>query len=382
MTPDPSPSSSSLTVAEINSRSERKRFITFPWSIYKKDPFWVPPLIRERLTFLNPRRNPFFRQAETALFLAYRGKKVVGRISASLDFAYNSFHGEKTAFFGFFEAIEDYEVAAGLLERAVRWARERNVDTLRGPCSFTTNHECGLLVDGFGSLPFLMMSYNPPYYADFLDRFGFRKAMDLYAYRVTEEDIPRRLGGIVERIRQRSNVEVRSLRMKAFDEEVRLIREIYNQAWSRNWGFVPLSEEEFRFMAKTMKPLVDPDILLIAFIAGKPVAFSLSLPDINLALKHTNGRLFPLGLLKLWWHGRRIPRVRVITLGVVPEYQKLGLDALLYWESYRIGTGKGYREGEMSWILENNVMMNRAAEMLGGTRKKTYRIYDFPLRDR
>jgi len=224
-----------------------------------------------------------------------------------------------------------------------------------------------------------MMPYNPPYYAEFLERFGFRKAKDLYAYQLTERGLSPRLGAVVERIRQRSGAEVRPIRMRAFAEEVRMIRDIYNQAWSRNWGFVPLSEAEFQFVARSMRPLVDPDLLLIVSIAGVPVGFSLILPDINPALKQANGRLFPLGFLKLWWHSRRVSKVRIITLGIIPKYQKLGLDALLYWESYRRGSAKGYREGEMSWVLEDNLMMNRASELLGGTRTKIYRIYDFPL---
>ena len=372
----------SLIISEVQTRSDRDSFITCPWAFYKDDPYWIPPLIEERRTFLDPRRNPFFDHAKVALFLARRGKKVVGRISASVDSAHNSFHEEKTAFFGFFETIKDYDVARELLERATDWARSQGMDQLRGPCSFTTNHECGLLVEGFQAFPSLKMPYNTPDYAGFLEKFGFKKTKDLYAYRLTDQGISPRLGAVVERIRQRSGAEVRPIRMKAFDEEVQIIRNIYNQAWSRNWGFVPLSEAEFKFVASSMRPLVNPDLLLIVSIAGEPVGFSLILPDINPALKRANGRLFPLGFLKLWWYGRRISQVRVITLGIIPKYQKLGLDALLYWESCCRGGEKGFREGEMSWVLEDNLMMNRAAELLGGQRTKTYRIYDLPLRNR
>lgn len=371
-----------LVISEVQSRSDRACFIACVWSFYKDNPYWIPPLLRERRIFFDPRRNPFFDHAKVSLFLARRGREVVGRIAASVDFTHNSFHGEKTAFFGFFESIEEYDVAASLLERAVAWARERGMDRLRGPCSFTTNHECGLLVEGFNAFPSLMMPYNPPYYSDYLEKFGFKKAKDLYAYHLTDQNISPRLGSVVERIRQRRGIEVRPIRMRAFAEEVRIIRDIYNQAWSRNWGFVPLSDAEFQFVARSMRPLVDPDLLLIASIAGEPVGFALILPDINPALKRANGRLFPLGFLKLWWYGRRISQVRVITLGIIPKYQKLGLDALLYWESCRRGGEKGYWEGEMSWVLEDNLMMNRANELLGGARTKTYRIYDLPLLNR
>jgi len=249
-----------------------------------------------------------------------------------------------------------------------------------GPANFSTNHEVGMLIEGYDSPPFLMMTYNQPYYNDFVERFGLKKAKDLIAYRIDRQaDIDPRLRRVAERVRTKEGVVFRSLNIKDFDAEVERLNDVYNQAWSKNWGFVPMSREEFRHMAKDMKQIVDPDLVFIAEVDGKPVGFSLTLPNINQALIFTDGRLFPTGLIKLLWHTKvknKIDSVRIITMGIVPEYQKRGLDTLFYLETFDVGSSKGYRWAEMSWVLEDNVLMAKAIEYMGGEAYKTYRMYE------
>jgi hypothetical protein len=263
--------------------------------------------------------------------------------------------------------------------------RARGVEIIRGPMNPSTNYECGLLVEGFDLDPMVMMTYNPHYYAELLEGYGMKKAMDLYAYDIAESyfDHSNKLQRVADRLRKRSNIRVRTVNMKDFKNEVEIVRCVYNDAWSRNWGFVPMSEEEFDHLAKDLKQIVDPRVVLIAEQVtedekSRPVGFMLAVPDINRALKKINGRLLPFGLLKLLWYSRKLGAIRVITMGGIIEFQNLGIGSILLDEIYRRGPAAGYFVGEMSWVLENNVMMNRAAEMVGGRRTKTYRIYEMP----
>jgi GNAT superfamily N-acetyltransferase len=301
---------------------------------------------------------------------------------AILNHAHNEFHNERAGFFGFFEVENDVETSTALLDAARAWLRARGAEVIRGPVNPSTNYECALLVEGFDFDPAVMMTYNPPYYAELLETYGMKKAMDLYAYDIAESYFihSNKLQRVAERLRQKSNIRVRAVNMKDFKNEVAIVRQVYNDAWSRNWGFVPVSEEEFDHLAKDLKQIVDPRVAMIAEQqnedGAKPVAFFLAVPDINCALKKLNGRLLPFGLLKLLWHSRKLSSIRVITMGVVRELQSIGIGAVFLDEIYRRAPAAGYITGEMSWVLENNVMMNRASDLIGGRRSKTYRIYE------
>ncbi|MGE0614376.1 MAG: N-acetyltransferase family protein [Bacteriovoracia bacterium] len=373
---------------QVISKQEWNDFIDLPWKIYKGDANWVPPLKIAVRDVLNVNKNPFFKHATMYPLVAYRGSEVVGRIVGVIDEAHNKFHDEKTAFFGFFEAIDDQKLADQMLQAVTKWAAEWGMTTLRGPMNPSTNHECGLLVEGFDDPPSVMMTYNPPYYGKLFEGFGLAKSKDLYAYAIDSRIVKfsERLVAHAERLKSKSNVKFRTVNMRDFEKEVDRIIEIYNDAWEKNWGFVPMNEEEFRHMAKEMKPIVNPELFLFAEVDGKPVAFGLGLPDVNQAIKTIpDGKLFPTGIFKLLWNlkgpGRRktMSRARVLTLGIKKEYQKYGLGPLLYLEFLKRSPAQGMPMGEASWILEDNVPMNKALEAMDAKKTKTYRIYDKPL---
>jgi hypothetical protein len=336
---------------------------------------------------LNVEKHPFYRTSEVEMFLAERDGRAVGRIMAILNRAHNEFHRENAGGFGFFEVAEDIEAATGLLDAARRWLGQRGAQVMRGPFNPSTNYECGLLVEGFDSDPVIMMTYNPPYYADFLERCGLRKAMDLYAYFIDYESFlqSEKLRRVADRTRSKNRLTLRTVNLKDFANEVERLRRVYNDAWSDNWGFVPVTREEFVHLAKDLKQIVDPKIVYIAERSeeGSPepraVGFFLAVPDLNQALKKAKGRLLPLGILKLLWHSRKIRSIRIITMGSIKELQNLGVAAMFYDEIYRKVPEHHYTTGEMSWILESNTLMNRSAELLGGKRYKTYRIYETAL---
>lgn len=373
-----------VQVTPVRGGAELTAFIRLPYSLYKGDSNWVPPLEMERRDFLNPKKNPFFEFGEVELFLARRGGQVVGRIAAVKDPRYNEFHGTKWGFFGLFECVNDVGVARALLSTAERWARERGFETLVGPMSFSTNAECGMLVEGFERPPAVMMPYNPPYYPSLLESCGFTKAKDLYSWELSASTPPpEKVVRIAEKLREREGVRVRHVRLDDFANEVQRIKGIYNSAWEKNWGFVPMTEAEFDQLAKDMKAIVRPELLLIAEVKGEPVAFSMTLPDANEAFKAANGRLttfgLPIGLVKLVLASRRIRRLRLITLGIKEGFRRRGLDAILYLDTIRTAKALGYEGGEIGWTLEDNHLVNRAIESMGGKKSKTYRIYERPL---
>jgi GNAT superfamily N-acetyltransferase len=376
--------SRAIEIKPVKTGAELARFLKLPESIYAGNPCWVCPLLVERKEFFDRGKNPFFDTAEVALFLALQDGIPVGRISAHISRPYNEYHREKTGFFGFYESIDEFAVAEALFRTAAEWVRERGMDRLRGPMNFTTNHELGLLLDVFDRPPVIMMPYNPEYYVGLFEKFGLVKAMDLYAYYGTDDQpIPERVKRVIERVKQRSGCTIRPIDFGNFSREAAAIKNIYNGAWADNWGFVPMSGAEFDFTAKDMKKIADPELILIAEDAGRPVGFSMALPDFNQVLIRLNGRLLPFGLFKLLWLTKVrhvIDGVRVLTMGILPEYRRRGLDNIFYYETFERGVARGYKWGEFSWILENNDMMNRAAQNLGYRKYKTYRIYDYPLR--
>jgi GNAT superfamily N-acetyltransferase len=355
-------------------------FIRFPLRHYRGDRFFVPHLIYERKKFFG-RSNPIFQFTEVTYFLARNEKgEVVGRVTAHINERHNRHSGEKTGFFGFFECIEDRTAASALMAAAEDTLRARGMKVIRGPFNFSTNEECGFLAQGFDRPPSFMMPYTKPYYPDLMNRLGYGKAKDLLAYEYEYQgNIPDRLARFSQRVRERKQIAIRPIDMKRFVEDVETIFRIYNAAWSRNWGFVPVTEEEFRATAKDFRSIVDPSIVLIAEKEGRPIGFSVTLPDYNVLLKKMDGRLFPFGFLRLLIGRRSIRRVRTLLLGVEAECRLSGIDVLLIHDTFEKGLPKGYRAGEMSWILEDNVLMRRPLERIGAAVGKVYRIYEKAL---
>jgi hypothetical protein len=369
-----------LRVDEVRNKQDLLAFIRSPWKIYQGDRNWVPPLIKDQLQKFSP-DYPFLSHAEMILLLARRNGDPVGRVAGIIDHNYIQFHQEKTGFFGFFESINETEVAQALLSKVGNWLKERGMAKMTGPMNPSTNDECGLLIEPFDSPPRLMMPYNPAYYPSLLESFGLKKAMDLYAYWLDKSFfLDERLMRITERLMKRQpQFWTRPINLRRFDEELKIVKEIYNQAWSKNWGFVPMTEEEIDDLAKNLKPLVVPDLVLFAYWDKEPVGFAVSLPDYNEVLKHLNGKVGLLGGLKFLYYSRKIRTVRVMLLGVKHAFQKRGLEGLLYVETFKKGIKRGYQNAECSWILENNVLMQHGIEAMGGKRYKTYRIYEATL---
>ena len=374
-------SASEITIIPVTTAEEQRRFIRFPWSVYRGNSAWVPPLITDFKKKLDTVRNPFYRHAEIQPFLAYHNDTVVGTIAAIIDHEYNRFHGEKTGFFGFFEA-EDLEVVArALLGAAGRWLKARGMARIRGPVNPSTADSMGTLLDAYDLPPAILMAYNPSYYPRLLAAAGLTKAKDLVALYMDarETPVPARAARLAELVRRRHNITVRTADLSQLDREMDLIKEIYNDAWTRNWGFVPWSDEEIDFAAEDLKMVIDPDLVVFAFVDGEPAGFSLALPDFHQVLSRINGRLSPTALLKVLWYRRKIDLLRVVLAGVRHKYRNLALDAVFYYETYTRGVAKGFRRGEFSWVLEDNHSMRNTLEKMGARVYKRYRIYDGKL---
>jgi GNAT superfamily N-acetyltransferase len=355
-----------------------RQFVDFPYRLYRGHPYWVPPLRIAQKELLNTRKHPFYAHAEMQCFLARRNGETAGRVAAILDRNFNTFQEEDAGFFGFFESIDDIEVARALMESCRKWLVDRGAKIIRGPMNPSTNYECGMLVEGFDSQPNVMMPYNSPSYPKLMEAVGLRKAKDLLAYHTTTETVDeKKVWRVAERAAESNGVHIRPIRMKTFAQEVEMIWNLYNSAWSRNWGFVPMTHEEFLHEAAEMKQILKPDLVLVGEVNGRAVGFALALPDINQALRHAGGRLFPFGLFKILYHQRLIKDIRVLALGVVEEYRTAGVAAGFYAALIRNGRRLGYDRSEMSWILEDNVLMNRSLEALGAMKYKTYRIYEW-----
>jgi GNAT superfamily N-acetyltransferase len=374
--------SAPIQIERVEGARSLRQFVVFPFRHYHGDPNWVPPLIEERLDFLTPSKNPFFEHAHVALFLARRADTVVGTISAAIDENYAAFQGERMATFGFFETVDDPAVASHLLAAAEAFAREHGATVVRGPISFSTNHELGLLIEGFDTPPMVMMTYNAPFYGALIEGSGYHKAVDLFAYlgdlQDRWENADRGIVRVAEKAAKKAGVRVRPANIRQFDQEVKRIKQIYQQAWTHHWGFVPLTEKEADHLAASLRPVIDPDLVFIAESAdGAPVGMSIALPDLHQALRWSGGgSMFPFGLLKFLWHRRKIDQFRLWGMGVLEEYRGRGIDAIFYVETVRAALKKGYRLSEASWVLESNTMMNRVLEHLGVRRYKTYRIYE------
>ena len=368
-----------LEVRPVGSKQELDTFIKLPWRLYRNEPNWVPPLLFDRKRFFDRARNPFFRHAEVEMFLAWRNDTPVGRVTAHIDRHFNEFQHHDWGMFGFFECENDVEAANALLTTAEEWLRARGRDRMVGPMDFTTNDECGVLVDGYELLPTVLTNWQHPYYPRLIEGAGLTKAMDLYMWtlEVSERSAVHpaiwRAAADVER---KYGITVRPMRRKDMEAEIGRFLEVYNAAWERNWGFVPLTEEEVRHYAKDLKPVLDENWAFIAEKDGEPVAAGLTLPDYNQVLIHLGGRLLPFGWAKALWYKRKIDRVRVFALGVKPEYQHTGIGAKLYEMHYDAAERTNQKKGETGWILETNKSMNRAMERMGGRIVRTYRVYE------
>ena len=370
-------------IIEAVSNSDIKDFIKVPFDIYRNNSSWVPQLISESRKLLDKKANPFFLHSQATYFLAKKDGRPVARIAGIINNRHNEFHEEKTGFFGFFDCPNDSALAAELFETASNYARAAGMAKIMGPANFSSNDDWGFLTDAFDKPPVFMMPYNPQYYLDLAEKAGFVKAKDLIAYYIDDKtQIPDKAIRIAEMVRRKHNIEVRKIDLDNFDNELVTVREIYNNAWSKNWGFVPMTEEEINHTAGDFKKILDPDIVFFAFVNGKPAGFSLALPDLNIVFKKMNGRLLPLGLFKFLWHTkirRSIDGARIMAMGVVHEFRRLGIDNIFYLDTYRHGVKKGYRWGELSWILEDNVLMNKALLMIGAVPYKRYRLYEKKL---
>jgi len=368
-----------IEIKKVQDKKDLKKFIDFPHELYANDVNYVPELYLAQKDLLDKNNHPFFKHSEADFFLAYKDNAIVGRIAAIKNNNYLEYTGDQSGKFGFFDVIEEYEIAEALLDSASDWIRERGLQKLTGPENYSTNDTCGTLIDGFDSSPTIMMPYNKPYYQEYLEKYGFEKDMDLLSYIIYTKDVPDKLIRLSSKILERLNskgITIRKINLKNFNEEIDKLIQIYNSAWEKNWGFVPMTNEEFKHAAKDMKQIVDPDFVLIAEHEGKPIGFSLSIPDMNVPLKELKrGRLLPFGLFKLLYYKRKINRVRVVTLGLIEGYRKMGIDAYFYMKAFEEAKRKGMLYGEASWILENNEMMNKAIENINGEVYKKHRLF-------
>jgi ribosomal protein S18 acetylase RimI-like enzyme len=372
-----------LEIVEIVDRKGVKKFVDFQWQMYPPHSPWVPPLRKTIFDALDQEKNPFYKHAHLQAFMAYQGKRPVGRIAAIIDDRSNELHEENVVFFGFFECVDDQDICDALLEAVRHWGINRGADTLRGPASPSSNYEFGLLIKGFDLSPRIMMAYNHRYYMTLLEKAGLEKEKDLYAWDISADiGFTERIGRVAERQKKRHNISIRSLDKHHYDRDVRIMMEVYNSAWEKNWGFVPMDKAEFNHMAKDLKDVIVPELCMIAEVDREPIAFALALPNINQALiKIRSGRLTPLNLIKLLWylkgplHKKTITEGRILTLGVKREYQNLAIGSLLYMEFLKRGPALGLSLGEASWILEDNTEMNNSIKGMNGSITREYRIY-------
>ncbi|HEY7331850.1 MAG TPA: GNAT family N-acetyltransferase [Candidatus Limnocylindria bacterium] len=374
-----------IGVAPVHGRSDLEAFISLPWRIYADDPAWVPPLRREVHAFLDREKHPFYRHGAGQAFLARRGTEVIGRILASDDPNYNARHAMDTGMFGLFESTDDPAVASALLNAAAGWLRERGRTAMLGPIEYSTNYTCGLLVEGFDTPPRILMNHNPPYYRGLLEGWGLRPVKELYAWWIDEAPDLRPWLKRAARIAARG-VTLRPIRKRNLAEEIERAKLIYNEAWYDNWGSVRMTDAEFTDLGRHLAEIADEELLIMAEQDGRPVGFSLSLPDANEAFRAVgDGRLVqwgfvPLGLVRLLLGMRRIKTFRYLALGVLPSHQGRGIAEAMVLRTLEVALERGYTGCEMGWTLDDNTRVNRALEKVGARPYKTYLIYEAPIR--
>jgi hypothetical protein len=346
------------------------------------DPAWVPPLLIDLKSRFNP-KYPFYEHGEVESYIARDPQtgEILGRVCAVVNGLHNKFHEDKVGFFGFFDCVNDPDVARALLDHAGAFLKSRGLDTIRGPMNFSVNDEIGMLIEGFDTPPVIMMTHNPPYYNTLMEQCGMVKAKDVVAYQMFQGQLSERVIRVAEALEKRLPLHIRPFNKHDFWGEVDRILSIYNAAWEKNWGFVPMTDKELKLMAQTLKLVYDPNLVYFAETAeGKPVGFSLALPDVHVLFKQIkNGRLFPTGIFKLLFGLKKIHRARVLLMGVHPDYRFRGIDTVFYYRTYKAGTEAGYNWAEFSWVLEDNEPMNAAALSMGSTPYKKWRIWERPL---
>jgi GNAT superfamily N-acetyltransferase len=369
-----------IKIRIVSNNQDVRSFIRFLWRIYDGNPAWVPPLLSERRKLMDKKKNPFYKHADVEFYLAERDGIVVGRIAGIINYNHDKEHNEKMGFWGFFECIDDQNVANALFDAAKKFVKDHGAQMFRGPVNPSVNDEIGLLIEGFDVSPTLMMTYNPPYYIKLVEKYGFKKIKDLYAYLLDQNEVyTDRFIRAHKLVQERQHIVLRGIDMKHFDEELQRVKHVYNSAWSKNWGAIPMTDDEMNALAADLKSILVPELMLFAEKDGKPIGFSLSLPDINMPLKFNKKGYFLPGVYHLLTKHKLINLVRVIILGVIPEYINTGAGAALFCETAIRAKKLGYRYGEASWILEDNERMVKSAEAMKGKITKRYRLYQIPL---
>lgn len=366
---------SPVKIIEVKTARDLDEFVRFPFPLYAKDACYVPQLIKETKEQFSE-KNPFFSHAKAMYFIAEKDGRCAGRIAAIVNHRHIEFHNEKTGFFGFFECINNPDVSSSLLDKACTELKKEGMELIRGPMNFSTNEECGFLLDGFNERPMLMTPYNMPYYNELMEIYGMDKSKDLYAFIYDVKDkLPEKILRVAA-IAEKRGITVRAVEKKNFSEEMKIFKEVYNSAWENNWGFIPLTDEELDYLGSRLKQVAAPEMTLIAEDNGRPVGFMGLLPDFNYVLKHMNGKINPLTIIKALYYSRKIKDLRMLLLGIKKEYRNKGVDAVLFREGFKGVKKGGYKRVEFSWILEDNIPIQRLVEMIGGRLYKKYRIYE------
>lgn len=374
-------SEATVLVRPVLSRADRRQFIQFPYTLYKNDPHFVPPLRMDRKDLINPKKNPFFENARAQLFLATQNGEVVGRISAQVNDVHNQRYNERTGHFGFFDVVDDEKVSKALFAAAENWLKEQGMQRMVGPFSLSINEESGLLIKGFDRDPFPYMPHNFPYYQNLVEGLGFQKVKDLIAYDYdATRPVPETAMQIADFVKAYPGLVVRDLDMKNLDRDIKIIADVFNSAWSKNWGFIPWSQKELSKIAKDFKMIMDPGMALIAEVNGEPAAISIAFPNYHEIIKDLNGKLLPFGFLKFLYRlkTKKYKSSRLALLGIKKEFRNdvlAGLSVYLYTEMHKRGQARGQRGGELSWTLDDNEKINKGIEMMGGVPYKRYRVY-------
>jgi len=367
-------------MVEVKPTENLELFVNAASIIYKNDPFYVKQLVTDDIKLINDKKNPFYKEAKRQLFIAYKDGKIAGRIAAIINRAHNKKYNDKIGFFGFFESIDDFDVSNALFEKAENFLRDNTMHYIRGPMNPSMNDTCGILIEGFFQEPVFMMPYNRKYYMNLLEKAGFKKDKDLYAFYVSTVNKPK--GGLkklADYVQKKHKITLRHFNKKNFASEIEIIHNLYSKAWEDNWGFVAPSLEEFRYGTEDFKTMVPEELVIIAEKDGKACGFSAIVPDFNQALKKLNGKITPFNALKALYLMKNIDNYRLITLGVLPEYRKMGIDLLLYIKSFEVVEKRKGRGGELSWTLEDNESINKPILKMNAERYKKYRIYGKPL---
>ncbi|MEN6557774.1 MAG: GNAT family N-acetyltransferase, partial [Thermoguttaceae bacterium] len=368
-----------VVVKPVVTRRQRKAFLEFPWTLYRDDPNWIPPIRADQKGMVGFSHHPFYERNQVQTFLAYRGGEVCGRIAAILNVGHIERYNDRCGFFGFFECRDDQEAADVLFDACRAWFALQGIDRLRGPTNPSLNYALGLLIDGFDSPPTFMMTYNPPYYERLLENYGFRKVQDLYAFWGHISMLPKsdeRLKPLCEKIIRRYNARVRPLDKSRFREDVKMFLSLYNRSLTNTWGFVPMSEAEMEHLAKGLQHRIVPELAIAVEVDGRVVGATFGLPDFNPRIRNINGRLFPFGFIHLLRKKQAIKRIRIISTNVLPEYQLQGLGLVLMNGLVPKVLEWGIEEAEFSWVLESNSFSRGALEKGGAKITKTYRLYD------